>query len=94
MHAAHARSIGVSFGMFFFSKLSYLDIRNFVRLPLAHQWLLLIIKKDMWGGFDKLLGPLAGTQWLRVMSGKNEFNGSYILHVFGVVVVVNCSSLL
>jgi hypothetical protein len=54
-----------SFGKCNLLKLSYLDIRNFIRLPPAHQWLLGIIKKEMWGGFYKLLGPLAGTQWLR-----------------------------
>ena len=56
---------GVSFDKCNLLKLSYFDIRNCVRLPPAHQWLLGIIKKDMWGGFYKLLGPLAGTQWLR-----------------------------
>lgn len=71
VHAAPARltqaktHTGFSFGKCNLLKLSYLDIRNFVRLPPAHQWLLGIIKKDMWGGFYKLLGPLAGTQWMR-----------------------------
>ena len=51
---------GFSFGKCYLSKLSYLDIRNFVTLPPTHQWLLGI----MWGGFYKLLGPLVGTQWL------------------------------
>ena len=56
---------GFSFGNCNLLKLSYLDLRNFVRLPPAHQWLLGIIKKDMWGGFYKLLGPTVGTQWMR-----------------------------
>ena len=71
VHAAPTRltqaktHTGFSFGKCNLLKLSYLDIRNFVRLPPAHQWLLGIIKKDMWGGFYKLLGPLVGTQWMR-----------------------------
>ena len=46
-------------------KMSYCDLRNTVRRAPAHQWLLGIIKKDMWGGFFKLLGPVAGVKWFR-----------------------------
>ncbi len=56
---------GFSFGNCNLLKLSYLDLRNVVGLPLAHQWLLGIIIKDMWGGFYKLLGPTVGTQCMR-----------------------------
>ena len=68
VHVAPARlsqaktHTGFSFGNCNLLKLSYLDLRNFVRLPPAHQWLLGIIKKDMWGGFYKLLGPTVETQ--------------------------------
>jgi len=57
VHAALARLTHAkthtrfSFGKCNLLKLSYLDIRNLVRLPPAHQWLLGIIKKDMWSGF-------------------------------------------
>jgi hypothetical protein len=54
-----------SFGNCNLLKLSYLDLRNFVRLPPAHQRLLGIIKKYMWGSFYKLLGPTVGAQWMR-----------------------------
>ncbi len=71
VHAAPTRlsqaktHTGFSFGNCNLLKLSYLDIRNFVRLPPVHQWLFGIITKDMWGGFYKLLGPTTGTQWMR-----------------------------
>jgi hypothetical protein len=56
---------GFSFGECGLLKMSYCDLRNIVRLAPAHQWLLGIIKKDMWGGFFKLLGPVAGVKWFR-----------------------------
>jgi len=56
---------GFSFGECGLLKMSYCDLRNTVRLAPAHQWLLGIIKKDMWGGFFKLLGPVAGVKWFR-----------------------------
>ena len=57
--------MGFSFGECGLLKMSYCDLRNTVRIAPAHQWLLGIIKKDMWGGFYKLLGPAAGLQWSR-----------------------------
>ena len=51
---------GFSFDEFGLLLLSYFDLRNTVRLVPAHQCLLEIIKKDIWGGFFKLLGPVAG----------------------------------
>ena len=56
---------GFSFGECGLLKMSYCDLINTVRLAPAHQWLLGIIKKDMWGGFFKLLGPVAGVKWFR-----------------------------
>ena len=66
VHAASARltqaktHTGFSFGKCNLLKLSYLDIRNFVRLPPAHQWLLGIIKKSHVGRLLQTLGP---TSW-------------------------------
>ena len=92
VHAAHARlsqtktHTGFSFGKFNLLKLSYLNIRNFVRLPPAHQWLLGIIKKDKWGGFYKLLGPLVGTQWLRRCDKRKKVR--FIGHIYYILLVL------
>jgi hypothetical protein len=56
---------GFSFGECGLLKMSCCDLRNTVRIAPARQWILGIIKKDMWGGFFKLLGPVAGVQWFR-----------------------------
>ncbi len=84
---------GFSFGNCNLLKLPYLDLRNFVRLPPAHQWLLGIIKKDIWGGFYKLLGPTVGTQWMRRCDERKlvRFIGP-MFHVVGVVAFENYCS--
>ncbi len=66
-------NLGFSFGECGLLKISYCDIRNTVRLALAHQWLLGIIKKYMWGGFFKLLGSVDGVRWFRRGDEQKRF---------------------
>ena len=79
---AHARltqakmNSGFSFGECGLLKILYYDLRNTVRLAPAHQWLLGIIKKDIWGGFYKLLGPVAGVQWFRRCDERKKVSRS------------------
>jgi len=66
---------GFSFGECGLLKLSYCDLRNTVRVAPAHQWLIGIIKKDMWGGFYKLLGLVAGVQLFRRCDERKRLAG-------------------
>jgi hypothetical protein len=65
-----------SFGECGLLKLSYCDLKNTARITLAHQWLLGIIKKDMRGGFFKLLDLVAGVQWFRICDERKQVRKS------------------
>jgi hypothetical protein len=51
----------------------YRDLRNMVRRAPTHQFFLGIIKTDIWGGFFKLLDPIADVQWFRRYDERKKF---------------------